>query len=219
MPQAFNGISPDVEQLIERIRDLERRVAALEHPAEKATIALAESAVTARPLTALQRPKPPATWRGFPPAEMPGGAVPILGKAVLGIAGAYLLRAVAESGSIPKLPVLIVAIVYAALWMVWAVRTHTSSRFASTAYGITSALILSPLLWESTVRFQVLSPTLAAAVLVAFVALAMALAWQRDLQVIPWIATLATVATAVALIIETRELVPLTAANDEGFSP
>ncbi len=137
--------------------------------------------------------------------------MPVLGKAVLGIAGAYLLRAIAESGSIPKLPVLIIAIVYAALWMVWAVRSHASSRFAGIAYAVTSALILSPLLWESTVRFQVLSPTFAAAVLVAFVVLALALAWQRDLQVIPWVATLATVATAVALIIETRELVPLTA--------
>ena len=55
---------------------------------------------------------------------MPSGAVPVLGKAVLGIAGAYLLRAIAESGPVPKLPVLIVAIAYAAVWMVWAVRTH-----------------------------------------------------------------------------------------------
>jgi hypothetical protein len=49
-------------------------------------------------------------------------------------------------------------------------------------------------------------------VLVAFVVLALALAWQRNLQVIPWIATLAAVITALALIIATHELVPLTAA-------
>jgi len=143
---------------------------------------------------------------------MPGGAVPILGKAVLGIAGAYLLRAIAESGSIPKLPVLMVAIVYAALWMVWAVRTHASSSFAGVTYSITSALILSPLLWESTVRFQVLSASFTAVVLVAFVVLALALAWHHDLQLILWVAILATVITAWALIIATHELVPLTAA-------
>ncbi len=148
----------------------------------------------------------------IPPAEVPGGTVPVLGKAVLGIAGAYLLRAIAESGTVPKLPVLMVAIVYAALWMVWAVRTHETSRFASTTYGIKSALILSPLLWESTVRFQVLSPAFTAVVLVAFVALAMALAWKHDLQVIPWVATLAAVITAWALIIATHDLVPLTVA-------
>jgi hypothetical protein len=101
---------------------------------------------------------------------------------------------------------------YAALWMVWAVRTHASNHFASATYGITSALILSPLLWESTVRFQVLSPAFAALVLVAFVVLALALAWQHNLQLIPWVATLASAFTALALIIATHELVPLTAA-------
>jgi len=207
MPQAVASITPTVEQLSERIRDLERRVSALEgHPEKPPAL---ETQLADVPL---QRPRPPATWRGFPPAEVPGGTVPILGKAVLGIAGAYLLRAVAESGSIPKLPVLLVAIVYAALWMVWAVRTHETSRFAGITYGITSALILSPLLWESTVRFQVLSPALTAVVLIAFVVLALALAWKHDLQVIPWVATLAAVITAWALIIATHELVPLTAA-------
>ncbi len=212
MAQAFDGIASDVEHLTERLRALERRVAALEgHPEESvpADLAPAEPQSAA---TALQRPRPPATWRGFPPVETPTGAVPILGKAVLGIAGAYLLRAISESGTIPKLPILIVAIMYAALWMVLAVRAHASNHFASATYGITSALILSPLLWESTVRFQALSPPFSALVLVAFVVLALALAWQHNLQLIPWVATLASVFTALALIIATHELVPLTAA-------
>jgi len=206
MAQALYGVASDVEQLSERVRELERRVSALEGQPEKITTTPPE------PDLALQRPRPPATWRGFPPAEVPGGAVPVLGKAVLGIAGAYLLRATAESGVIPKLPILILAIIYAGLWMLWAVRTHTKNRFASATYAVTAALILAPLLWESTVRFQVLAPAFAAVVLVAFVVLALALAWQRNLQLIPWIATLSTVITAVALIIATRELVPLTAA-------
>ena len=206
MAQALYGVPSDVEQLSERVRELERRVSALEGRPEKSIPAPAE------PNFALQRPRPPATWRGFPPAEVPGGAVPVVGKAVLGIAGAYLLRAIAESGAVPKLPILIVAILYAGLWMLWAVRAHAANRFASATYGITAALILSPLLWESTVRFQVLAPAFTAVVLVAFVVLALALAWRRNLQMIPWIATLSTVITAVALIIATRELVPLTAA-------
>jgi hypothetical protein len=208
MPQAVDTTT-DLGQVTQRLADLERRVAALEGHPENLASGQTEPAPS---LTPLQRPKPPATWRGFPPAELPGGIVSALGKAVLGIAGAYLLRAIAESGTISKLPVLMVAVVYAALWMVWAVRTHDTSRFASVTYGITSALILSPLLWESTVRFQVVSPTFTAVVLVAFVVLALALAWQRNLQVIAWIATLATVITALALIIATHELVPLTAA-------
>lgn len=203
MPQAVDTIASALEQLTEQLRALERRVAALERQPEKSAPAPTES-----PDTALEHPRP---WLGFPSGATPSGAVPVLGKAVLGIAGAYLLRALAESSSIPKLPVLFVAILYACFWMFWAVRADTASRFASVTYAVTSALILSPLLWESTVRFQVLAPAFAAVVLVAFVVLAMALAWQRDLQLIPWVATLATVTTAVALIIATRELVPLTA--------
>jgi hypothetical protein len=204
MPQAVDSIAPNVEQLSERLRELERRVAALEHSPATPPSELAAVAAETRW---------PNSSRGvFPLLEMPSGAVPILGKAVLGIAGAYLLRAIAESGTVPKFPVLMVAIVYAALWMVWAVRTHDTNRFASITYSVTSALILSPLLWESTVRFQVLSPAFSSVVLSVFFVLTLALAWQRNLQVIPWVATLAAVTTALALIIATHELVPLTAA-------
>jgi hypothetical protein len=205
MAQAFDGVASDVEQLSDRVRELERRVSALEGQPANATPAPPASGSVAR-----RESWPPETGRG-PAPNLPAGALPVFGKAVLGIAGAYLLRAVAESGTIPQLPLLIVAIVYAGIWLVWAVRTHAANHFASFTYAITAALILSPLLWESTVRFQVLSPAFTAAVLVAFVVLALALAWRQNLQAIPWVATLAAVATALALIIATRALVPFTA--------
>ena len=205
MGQAAESTEWALEQLSERVRELEQRVAALEGPAAGSTFPRLTG-------TEIQEPRVRTSGRALPLSELSSGAVPILGKAVLGIAGAYLLRAIAEWGTIPKLPVLLVAIVYAALWMVWAARMHATSRFASVTYALTSALILSPLLWESTVRFQVLSPAFAAAVLVAFVVLALALAWREDLQAIPWVAVLAAVGTCLALIIGTHELVPLTAA-------
>jgi hypothetical protein len=138
------------------------------------------------------------------------GALPVFGRALLGIAGAYLLRAAAESGTIPQLPVLIAAIVYAGAWLAWAFRTHTTNRFASVTY-VTVALILSPLLWESTVRFRFLWPGFTAAVLVAFVGVALVMAWRQNLQTIPWVATVAAVATTLVLLVATRDLVPFTA--------
>ncbi|MGO8795164.1 MAG: hypothetical protein ACLQLC_10105 [Candidatus Sulfotelmatobacter sp.] len=215
MPQAFSRTAPDVEQLSEQLRELERRVALLECQQGKTLAsAPAEAAeLTPRTLTepglALLRPRAPATWQGFPPVATPAGALSAIGKAVLGIAGAYLLRAIAESAVVPKLPVLIVAIVYAGLWLVWAVKTHAQNLFASVTYGITAALILSPLLWESTVRFQVLAPSFSAVILVAFVVLSFALSWKRSLEMIPWVAMLASVITAWALIIATHNLAPL----------
>jgi len=206
MAGALDRIASNDEELSERVRDLERRVSALEGRPEKLIAPAAELAGTA-----LQRPRAPATWRGFPPAEMPGGTLPVMGKAVLGIAGAYLLRAVAESGAVPNWPILIVAIGYAGLWLIWAVRTHATNDLASVTYAITATTILCPLLWESTVKFQILWPPFTAAVLVAFPVLAWALAWRENLQAIPWVTTLAAVATALALIIATRDLLPFTA--------
>ena len=207
MPQAVDSVASALEQLSQQLQNLERRVAALE--CQREVPAGQQSAPVSPPV---QRSRPPATWRGFPPLEGSTGAVAILGRAVLGMAGAYLLRALAESSSIPKLPVLLVAILYACFWVVWAVRVHPSSRFASAIYAGTSAMILSPLLWESTVRFQALSPASASFCLSAFVVLAIVLSWRCELQMIPWIATVSSLATALLLIIETRDLAPITAA-------
>ena len=204
MEEAVSEITSIVEQLNERVRVLESRVSVLEGKPQK------ESPPQQSTTPAAKASRPPETWQRFPPLENPW-IVPTLGKAILGIAGAYLFRAIAESGVVPRVPVLILAIVYAALWMVWAIRIH-DNRFASVTYGITSLLILSPMLWESTVRFQFLSPGFTATILVGFYVLTLALACQRNLEGIPWLATIATTVTALALIVATHELVPFTVA-------
>ena len=224
MIETVDGIASLVEQLNERVRELERRVAAMEGRAAQASgvqsaVATLEgqaeisvAAPIAVSIPPLQREEPPARWKGAPSVETPAGVITVLGKAVLGIAGAYLLRAIAESSAVPKLPVLLVAIVYACLWMVWAVRTDVASRFASVTYSITSAMILAPLLWESTVRFQVLTPMFTGVVLVAYMVLTLALAARRDLELVSWVATVASVMTAVGLLFATHELAPLASA-------
>jgi hypothetical protein len=206
MAQAFNGIASDLEHLSERVRDLEQRISALESPPMTVTHACPRSETIAR-----RQSSPLEPGQVFPAPNLPAGALPVFGRALLGIAGAYLLRAAAESGIIPQLPVLIAAIVYAGVWLAWAFRTHATNRFASVTYAVTAAVILSPLLWESTVRFHFLWPGFTASVLVAFVGFALVMAWRQNLQTIPWVATLAAVATTVALIVATRDLVPFTA--------
>ena len=94
MPQAVDSIASALEQLSDQLQALEHRVAALERRPEKSP----EPQLAAP----IQRSLPPATWRGFPSVETPSGIVTVVGKAVLGIAGAYLLRALAESPNVPK---------------------------------------------------------------------------------------------------------------------
>lgn len=202
MSAAVTENSGIVEQLNERIRQLEARVSALEGEPRKQ-----EPAQTPLPRRRT-REQPPATWQGFPSIELPG-VISTIGKAVIGMAGAYIFRALAESGTLPRLPVIVLAIVYAALWMIYAVRVH-SNVFASLTYALTSLLMLSPMLWETTVRFEFLSPVFAGTILFAFFALTIALSWKHQLEAIPWLTVTATMSTAMALFVATRDVVPFT---------
>ena len=138
-----------------RLEALEQRVSLLEHP----------SAVAALP-AAIQNASAPASQvdDGLSFAQA-GGLLSVVGRAMLGIAGAYVLRAVAESTSLPKLALAAIAIAYAILWLVWAVRQNAEAWLASTIYAGTSALILAPMLWELTLSFKVLAPSATAVIL------------------------------------------------------
>lgn len=189
-------------RLTARLESLERRVSALEHPSETA------GSLPVQPIS-------PAVTDSAAPADtlaQDSGVFPVVGKAMLGIAGAYLLRAVAESGSFPKLAVVALALAYAAMWLVWAARVSPDAQFASTAYAATSALILAPMLWELTLVFKVLSTSVTAGVLVAFVVAACALAWKRSLASVTWVANATAAFTALALLLATHDLVPFIAA-------
>jgi hypothetical protein len=188
-------------QLTARVENLEHRISVLEHPSETVASVLAE------PPPHAARPAAEAS-----PFAEAGGVFPVLGKAMLGIAGAYVLRAVAESGSFPKLAVVVLALAYAGMWLVWAARVPVEAYFASTVYATTAALILAPMLWELTLRFEVLPTSATASVLGVFVIAAYVLAWKRGLTSIVWVANIAAVITTLALLIATHDLVPFVVA-------
>jgi len=225
MPQTVDSLTSILEHLTERVRDLDCRVTALESHTRVAPdnvlpsgssissraseAAYGRSRTSALTIPSLQHSRPAmlAAFPGFENASVP---FTVIGKAVLGFAGAFLLRALAESRSVPKLPVLVAAILYACFWMIWSARS--SDRFTRATYAVTSVLILCPMLWEATVRFQSMSPTASAVVLAGFAALTLVLAAGRELQLIPWVAMLGTASTSIVLIIGTRQLIPFTAA-------
>jgi|CZKF01.1.fsa_nt_gi hypothetical protein len=191
-----------LEQLAARLAALERRVDLLERP----------SAVPHAPEPVAQ---PTAeAGEGLSLAHA-GGAFSVLGKAMLGIAGAYLLRAVAESSSLPKLAIAAVAIVYALLWLVAAARVPAEEWFSSTVYAGTSALILAPMLWELTLSFKVLPAPATASILATFVIAATALAQNRDRKQnrapVYWVANFTAAVTALALSVATHQLLPFIA--------
>jgi hypothetical protein len=199
MAEHAEKVEQGLERIYARLQELERRVATLETRGELPANAPVEGFLGVTPKE----------------KEKPRGSTsvgPVLGKAVLAVAGAYLLRAIAESRAESRRMMLVAGIAYAMMWLVWAVRSHRSSHFASVIFGLTAASILPPLLWEGTVRFHELTVGFSSMVLVGGVVLSLGLAWTERLEAIPWIGTVAASATAVALIVATHELRPLTIA-------
>lgn len=194
----MNDLSDAVERLTEGMKALERRVSALE------TSGHAVPAVTARtvlsPLAA-SAPEPLSPAGG-------NGIFAILGKAMLGIAGAYLLRAGVQSGSLPRWPIIAVSIAYALVWLIPATRVPGKAWFASAAWVGTSALILIPMLWELTLRFRLLSTTITAGILIAFVVVGWSLAWKRHFAVVGGMTVAAASLAGLVLAVSSRDLIP-----------
>src|SRR5690349_20865576 len=204
-----------IDRLISRLDDLESRVSALERPAEPHQVTSTSTAATSAS-TAATAAKPavvPAP-QTHPLAQLSRSSnpMPVIGKVFLGISGAYLLRALAESGSLPMWAVAGAAMLYAGAWLLAAARTAASPIFAGASYAATAAVILPPMLWELTLRFKVMPAWAAATALVLFVALAAALAWKQKLAsvVIPPVAFSAV--AAVALLVGTHDPFPFVTA-------
>jgi hypothetical protein len=207
LPENIDPTTQDPRTLEQRMEALERRldktesrIDALEHPIAarwQRPSAELESALAA---------SPPASES---PAQA-GSLFPVLGKALLGIAGAYVMRAVEETSPLPRLIVAAAGVAYAFLWLVWAARVRSGPRFTSSIYAGTSALILAPMLWELTLRFNVLPTTAAAAVVCGFALVAFALAafTPRDLDPVVRVACIAAAALALALAIASQVLLP-----------
>lgn len=195
-------VSSDLEKLTARLEGLERRLAALENrsaqPAncEPSAAHALRVEVPAEPSSSLSQPN----------------LLSVAGRAVLGIAGAYLLRAAAESGLVPLWIAAVVALLYATGWLVWSAWPGVQTQLARTGSAITAALILSPLLWEVTVRFRVFEPPVTAACLFAFALLATILAWRSNCSVVAWIGILTAAISALVLMAGTRALLPFACA-------
>jgi hypothetical protein len=187
---------PEWEALEREVRDLALRVASLEqHAGLRAPAAPPASA--------------PEILSNHPLADMPG-LLPIVGRALLGLAGAYLLRALTESGTLSPKVGIAAGIVYALLWLGWAARSPATERLKTAIHSLTAVLVLSRLLWEATVRFHAIGTWTAAAVLLAFAVFGMAISWRKSLLIVSTFATLAALGTAAALLLATHDVLPFT---------
>jgi hypothetical protein len=136
--------------------------------------------------------------------------LPILGRALLGLAGAYLLRALTESGVLPHELGVAVGLAYALFWLLWAARTPAAQKLEAALHSLTAVLVLAPLLWEAALRFHAVSTWMAGAILLFFTLFGLIVSWRKDLLIVATISTIAGLGTAAALLVATHDVVPFT---------
>jgi hypothetical protein len=131
----------------------------------------------------------------------------LIGRTFVILAGAYLLRAITESGVVSHAAGVALGLAYASAWPLIADRVAARSTLAATFYGACGVLIGMPLVWEAATRFALIGPAAAALLLSALAAVVLGVAWHRRLQPLAWAVTLGTITAATALLIATQAIV------------
>lgn len=197
---AFSGSpqgSGDLGELTLQVQDLRQRVLNLEQRLGS-TVAAPKVPVSAPPLPAVI---------GLPP-----NTVPVLGRMLVAIAGAYVLRALTDWGVLPTAAGVAIGLIYALIWLWVAARAPAEAKFAAAVSCSTSVLIMSPLIWEAAGRLKVMSSGTSAGALAAFALIALALGSRTQHRIIGTIAGASSIVMAVALLLAHDDIVPFTTA-------
>ena len=152
----------------------------------------------------------PAAAEGAPLAGGVANVPYLLGRSLLGLAGAYLLRALTEGGTLPPAVGVAAGILYAIAWLALAARAPAAERLETALDSLTGVLILCPLLWEATMRFNAVSDWVAGGILLFFTLFGLAISWRKELLIPATIAIVAGVGTAAALLMATHDVLPFT---------
>jgi hypothetical protein len=185
--------SSDLGELTLQVQDLQKRILKLEERLGT-TVAAPEAPVSTPPVLA-----------GF---GLPANTVPVVGRMVVAIAGAYVLRALTDFGILPVAAGVAIGLIYALVWLVAAARSPAEAKFAVVVSCLTSVLIMAPLVWEAVGRLKVISSGLSSGVLTAFALIALALGLKTQRRIIETIVGASSIVMAFALLLAHDDIVP-----------
>ncbi len=193
------NLNDRVDELERSIASLERRLAAieslgavLEAPAEPD---LTEQAAVE---------PPPVPVIGGPSA----GALTLTGRTSVVLGGAFLLRALTESGRVPVAVGVSIGFAYALLWLGAAYRAGDRGRASAFFHGLASVVIALPLVFEAVARFGAYGTWTSAVLLGLAAAFGLFVATRHRLPALAAIVVLGTLVTAGSLAIVTTQPVP-----------
>jgi hypothetical protein len=192
MDDRLATLEQKVSQLSGAVASLERRLADLE----------------SRPMAAAATDASPAPDTGDTALEPLSeislvSVLSLVGRTCLILGGAYVLRALTDAGTLPRVGGTVLGIAYAIAWLVPIYRLDASQqRLTAASYGVATALIAFPILWEATVRDNVklLSPAVAALAMGGVTALSLVVAWHRRIQDLAWIVSMSGLVAALLFL-------------------
>jgi len=128
------------------------------------------------------------------------GTPTLVGRSLLVLAGAFLLRAMTERGTFAPGMGVALGMAYAVIWiLVAALAARNGSRASAGFYAVCSAVIAGPLLFEAATSFGVLSPAAGAIALAGITTAGLLISARWRLQSTAWVFTLACLITAAAV--------------------
>jgi hypothetical protein len=194
----------DAVDLIEQIQDLQHRVQTLEQRIGKSALSVAVPEVAA--IT-------PAFDSGTGTGRvLRPSALSALGKVLVAVAGAYVLRTLTDFGVMPRDAGVTIGLAYALIWLFLAARMPLDTKLPIALTCATSMLIMAPLIWEASLRQKIMSGSVSAAIITSFALMALSLSWHGRQIIISGIVFVSTTLTAAALLLATHDLFPFTLA-------
>jgi len=143
------------------------------------------------------------------PSEEPSFDFTLIGKSVLIVGGAYLLRALTEVGFVPQRAGVVLAFLYALAWIAIADRALGRGRRSVALFdAATAALIAAAMIWEATTRFHVVAPIVASLFTAVATLALLAVAARRKSNTVALIAAALMTFTSIGVSIGTGDVLP-----------
>lgn len=150
-----------------------------------------------------------------PPPTLPEVAgvvtnsVALVGRTLLELGGAYVLRALTDGKVISLTVGATLSLVYAGALLWLADRAgREEGKHGANFHGLAAMMIAFPAIGETTARMHVFSAPVAAALLVLAYLAGIGIAWRHALAPLGWVATLFAVVTSLALARGVGEVQP-----------
>lgn len=181
----IDALEARMTRVEEALRAIEVRVATLDHvaPASRAAPEIDES------------------------SESPLFDFALIGKSVLIVGGAYLLRALTEIGLVPQRAGVAMAFLYAMVWIALAARDAARGRRAPALFAAsTASMIAAALIWEATVRFHILGAVPASTLALVATLPVLAISVRRRDTAFAFIAAASMTFTSIGLAIGTADV-------------